>query len=394
MSRERRAWKARAISWFRDGLIVLTVTFLLLVLLEGGLRLFLPQHLDGEPIRPGPFSVKDELLGSRYVPLAHWRFNHPEYSVEYAINRHGFRDEREHPVPKPEGRTRALLLGDSFTFGQGVNYEEVWTVIAERRLDSLRPNAVELVKVGLQGADQRTQRIMLDRLLTATESDVVIIVFLINDLYSNVPYEPPGPDRPAVADAGATQTVPTLASTSPDTAWQQMREQVFTRGGLLGKLHLMALARRIVTAFDAGYNFMYAAAPSRGGYLRLPLDEEPRRQLEITEDLFRDIAVYCRQYGKPLIVMSLPQQFQVLYRRTPEDAGGIDVSFYDRHFSQVAAEHAFSWIPLLDDFLADPNPRRLFYRLDGHLTPAGNELVARTFLEKVVPLIDSTIIMP
>ena len=64
------------------------------------------------------------ILGIRYAPGAHWRFTHPEYSVEYAINAHGFRNAKEPIIPKPKETTRVLLLGDSFTFGQGANHEE------------------------------------------------------------------------------------------------------------------------------------------------------------------------------------------------------------------------------------------------------------------------------
>jgi hypothetical protein len=44
----------------------------------------------------------------------------------------------------------------------------------------------------------------------------------------------------------------------------------------------------------------------------------------------------------------------------------------------------------LDDFVkAEPAPDALFYRLDGHLTPAGNKVVADVFLQRVVPLLNA-----
>src|SRR5688572_22523197 len=95
----------------RDTAIVGAVSLGLFLLLELGLRVFAPQSLQGTSLRGEHFSAEDSILGYRYVPGAVWRFRHPEYSVEYAINGQGFRDATAHPVPKPPGTIRVLLIG-------------------------------------------------------------------------------------------------------------------------------------------------------------------------------------------------------------------------------------------------------------------------------------------
>jgi hypothetical protein len=42
-----------------------------------------------------------------------------------------------------------LLLGDSFTFGQAVDYDQTWPVLVERELDRRGPQ-VDRVKAGVQ----------------------------------------------------------------------------------------------------------------------------------------------------------------------------------------------------------------------------------------------------
>lgn len=121
----------------------------------------------------------------RYTPNARWHFKHPEYSVEYAINGQGFRDAEHHPVPKPDGELRVLLLGDSFTFGQAVNYEQTWPVIAEKLLSRSGKNHISLVKAGIQGMDTRSEFILMRRLIEDCECDAVVVGFLINDRYTN-----------------------------------------------------------------------------------------------------------------------------------------------------------------------------------------------------------------
>ena len=352
----------------RDTAIVIAVSLGLVLLLEILLRSVAPQSLNGTSIRGEHFSATDSILGYRYVPGAVWRFRHPEYEVEYAINGEGFRDAKPHPVPKPPGTQRVLLLGDSFTFGQGVAYEETWPVLAERELE--RGGAkVDLVKAGVQGMDTRTEYILLRRHARRYQPDAVVVGFLINDLYTNIPYE----ERPDTE--------------APDSAgdWTQLRDAVFVESERDRTIHLLALARRLVTSNDAAYLKLYLAAPDRGGFLSVPLGETARRQLEVTEGLFDRIDAYCDSLGVPLVVLSIPQQFQVLYVRSGRADSTVDVSFYDRHFAEFARNRGFSWIPTMDGFTAaDSSGAELFFRLDGHLTPAGNAVLARMFLDRVV----------
>lgn len=359
----------------RDAAIVAAVTLGLVVVLEIFLRLFLPQSLSGTSVRGEHFSGEDSLLGYRYMPGAVWRFRHPEYRAEYAINAQGFRDASPHPVPKPPHIRRVLLLGDSFTFGQGVEYEHTWPVIVEQMLRRRSIADLELVKAGVQGMDTRSELILLRRLAHPMEADAVVVGFLINDVYTNVPYDPP---------AGAA------ADSVHD--WTDVRHTVFVRQSKLDRtFHLLALARRLITSIDAAYVELYLAAPGRGEFLRSPLPDLPRRQLAVTERLLEQMADYTEAAGMRLIVLSIPQQFQVLYLGRPPSDTTIDVHLYDRHFSAVAARRGFDWIATLDAFSrADTTGTELFYRLDGHLTPAGNAVLAGIVMEKVVPLLRST----
>jgi hypothetical protein len=153
--REHAKSSSRFRRWFRDATIIAGITLALLLALEGILRRFHPQRLVPTSIDGARLAEADDSLGMRYVPGSRFQVRDAEYSVEYAINEHGLRDARSHPVPKPPGTTRVLLLGDSFTFGQGVNYHDTWAAVAERRLEEMGREDIHLVKAGIQGADTR-----------------------------------------------------------------------------------------------------------------------------------------------------------------------------------------------------------------------------------------------
>jgi lysophospholipase L1-like esterase len=350
----------------RDTAIVIAVSAGLLLVLELLLRLLAPQELAGTSVRGSHFSRLDAALGTRYVPNAVWRFSHPEYSATYAINSDGFRDAKNWSDQKSAGTVRVLLLGDSFTFGQGADYDQIWPVLAEREL-ARQGLKVELVKAGIQGMDTRSELILLRRLIERYRADAVVVGFLINDFYTNIPYSETRPASPGL---------------------EEIHGRVFRRRGRF-EFHLLTLAHRIVSASDAAYIAFYLRTGNVGNYFKLPLSDGARRQVEITETLLRQMAAYCDSIGKPLVVFSMPQQFQILYPRSGRSDPGIDVAYPDRHFSQLAAATGFEWVPARESFVkaAEISDQDLFYRLDGHFTPAGNAVAAEVFVEKVIPRI-------
>jgi len=83
---------------FLEGLGIIGITVILILLMEGILSLFFPQNLRGEKVIGDTFFNRDKVLGSSYTPGSRWHFSHPEYNVEYMINKDGFRDRRKHPL--------------------------------------------------------------------------------------------------------------------------------------------------------------------------------------------------------------------------------------------------------------------------------------------------------
>lgn len=342
----------------KDGAVGVAVALLVVVALELALRLFFPQVLAGASIRGEHFSVDDPELGIRYLPGAIWRFRHPEYTVEYAINEQGLRDATSRPVKKPPGTIRILLLGDSFTFGLGVDYADTWAVLAEKALARQGLGHVDLIKAGREGMDTRSELLLLRRLAPVYEPDAVVVGFLINDLYTNQPIE------------GGAKT------------WKSANPEIYRMVGSAVNLHLATLARRLAIATDRGYVGLYMLNPRRGEYLERPLSKVAQEKLGITQALMRQFAATSDSLGVPLYFLSIPQQFQALYR--PEPGSRIELDLYDREFGRQAQAEGFAWVPAFDAFRASTRGP-LFHRLDGHLTPAGNAILADVFVRDVVP---------
>ena len=80
-------------------------------------------------------------------------YGEPEFDYGLRTNSLGIRDI-EHPVEKPDDELRIVGLGDSFTEGQGAEYEDGYLKVLERNLNrELKRGHVRVIVGGVAGSD-------------------------------------------------------------------------------------------------------------------------------------------------------------------------------------------------------------------------------------------------
>lgn len=103
--------------------------------------------------------------------------------VRLRSNAHGMR-ERDYALPKPEGMTRVVILGDSFVMGDGIQEDERFGRLLESELVSRgsAPGPVECIHLGLGSWNIRSEVSWLRRQLGLLKPDLVVHVLVTNDL--------------------------------------------------------------------------------------------------------------------------------------------------------------------------------------------------------------------
>ncbi len=173
-------WRLRGM--FNRGVVSAVATMVVaLGTLELGLRLFSRAFPDA--------AIEQKYLEfRRYDPVRGWA-NRPgargveqmlETTYSVRINSHGLRGP-EHDYRKPAGMRRVAVLGDSFTWGVGVEEPDLFVSLLEQRLP-----ATEGLNFGVVGYGPVQHVLLTDKVLSVSPDVVVVAFCLGNDFADNV----------------------------------------------------------------------------------------------------------------------------------------------------------------------------------------------------------------
>ena len=116
--------------------------------------------------------------------------------VWLTTNSRGLR-ERELPLAKPSGTRRVVFVGDSVTFGAGVEDDEPFPRLLEADVNASTAGPIETVNTGVVGYNTVQELARLEQAGLPYQPDVVVLTFVVNDLLETFSifdhqYEPTG----------------------------------------------------------------------------------------------------------------------------------------------------------------------------------------------------------
>jgi len=366
-------------------LIAAGASVLTLLVAEAALRLFAPQPLLHDP----DAFLPDPILGARLRPGFQDLVITTEFRSTWSINEDGHRGPRA--GDRGAFPTRILTLGDSFTFGYGVEEEQAWP----RRLESLlsaggAPRA-EVLNLGVGGYGTWEAIRYLDREASRLRPDLVLLAFYVgNDPHDNRRWYP---------------SVPTFPVGDPAIGTGDRVESV--KRWLGSRLHLYSLVSTRADELLVRAGLRRLVYPFEVDLLRSPPPEGVNAAWEATGAAFRELAHLVQRHGFRLRIVVVPMKHQVddefwerLTSRYASLAGAREVRALDRDRPQRIVEdlmmkEGLEWIDLLEGLRkasrSDPIlPVRLYWPRDQHWTPEGHEAAARLIfgrleLEGLVP---------
>lgn len=308
----------------RRNLKRLAITFAVMIALACAAEVFLRGRVPACGVTP--FRVSERPgLASELRP----GFTTLYKGVRVEINSDGYRGP-ELPAPEP-GKPRVALVGDSFVFGNAVEWEDTLGVQLERELAN-----AQVLNLGVPGytAEQVAAVVELDAL--RLEADVVVYVFFHNDVDQPVHWEEIPPDSVIDAMHG-------FPLRSALLQWASVRVKLVALewfGVQLAK-RTPAMSRRMWR---------------RGG--------EERVRAALT-----DMREGCAEHGARLVVAGYPHLYP------PEHNPFRPI---DRAVGELCAELGIEWVDLLAAFEGEGDLDRYWASVfDAHPDARGHALAAR-----------------
>lgn len=142
---------------------------------EWALRAYSNTISESESMDDG-FVLYDPVLGWKLNPGWSGQHHHFDFNVNYSVNEEGFRG----PIPgRLTGDPDIFFVGDSFTFGLGVNDSETFVAALNRKHSE---DTVRFSNLGVPGYAPDQSLLALEPILEFQPSSVIWVVYLGNDL--------------------------------------------------------------------------------------------------------------------------------------------------------------------------------------------------------------------
>ena len=162
-------------------LIVLSTSILLsLLAAEFGLRWYQDSINNSSSGDPGLLRYHAQL-GWSLTPSWSGRHQHHDFDVNYTINEHGYRGTFPVDLNK-KTRSRIGIIGDSFSFGLGVDDQDVFV----EKLNILDPDS-EYLNLSIPGYSTDQQLLLLKNIHNQIDADTyILVIYLANDILDNL----------------------------------------------------------------------------------------------------------------------------------------------------------------------------------------------------------------
>ena len=317
---------------------------------------------------PASFSpwIRSDAFGYRLAPSIFVHMRGPEYNVVIETNSLGMRDEE--PAAQ-KTKPRVLLLGDSFAMGYGVERGNIFADKLETDL------SVEVVNAGTGGYEIIQQPRVLGQYGPVLHPDVVLYaLYLGNDLAQNDEWEVRGDG-----------TLHNLVRKYPVRHPREIK--------------LVRLVRDFVYGVRKGRSEKEGEWLPLDGYMGMcerTLGAAAQKDYADAASLLAKLEEESRRLGAPLLVVMLPYRSMVepearasLERKVPDLAAKYDLSqparIIGERMAALGIEHFDATPSLIDEHRR--TGQKLFYPIDGHLTAAGHDAVARAIAPRLRELL-------
>ena len=344
-----------------------------LLIAEFAVRTIAPQPI-GNAL---PMYEPDSLCGHRLKTGFSGRLRSGEFNVRVRINSRGFRGDEW----CFESLHRILILGDSFTFGYGVEEDDTYSSVLERSLREENCGAT-VYNAGIPGYGTVQEYSLLTELYDIIRPQLVILAYTVgSDLRDTIEFLFSPEQGLEVRDGYLVKKSLPRGSRLGIKAYLQERS------------HLYVMLQRSKAILAMGGDDHLVPEPCDHFLARNPCGNSGAGWRETTRYLGQ-MAEYCSERGSIFMILAIPHPVQ-----TDDDlwAGEIDrvedaSDAWSREATQdrlkdLASKIDCRFVDPLDRFRSW-NDTSLYFTIDRHINRNGHELIAEELLQSIKAIIE------
>ncbi len=376
------ASKKRTRSRYREivfALLTLTISSATALLLaEHAYRWYLGQIQASESIDPGLLRYHGRL-GWALTPGWQGTHRHHDFNVSYSIGNDSFRAQVGE-LNKPVSVRRIGIVGDSFSFGLGVNDSETFTEMLNQQSADI---AVKNMSVPGYSTDQQLLLLESRRGLLNFD-DIIVVVYLANDLLDNMLDYPLQVDRAKpryVIDGNslALSNVPVPLETKPARLRSVTLAHVVFRDSLN-----MESAGGILSRSALWQRLLPASPSLNADQTKQILDTNLREQKLLMQALLLEMKKLMEEQGIVFHIAALSGQSLVM---SPTSPSGLFQDYVLEFLQGFSEDNGISFINIAGEMHSHEAGagKQWYHPNEGHLSASGHRKVAGILLQHLAP---------
>jgi len=277
-------------------------------------------------------------------------------------------------LSKGEGINRVVVLGDSYTWGWGVEHDEIFCEVAEKEMGK-----TEFFNLGVNAYGTDQEYLLFKKLGMKFSPELTVLAFYHNDIFDNYRNDSHKPNFRLI-DGKLFLTV----KPKPFSIGKKLK--MFLKKNFLLYYFLdykFALLKQLRDNPDNNYGF--------ADYFYKNYSERTQNEWELTKSLLNKINDLSKN---PLLIMYIPTRLQVDDKTFQKalisskvDENKMDMYSPNKILRKFSESNEIYFLDLTPYFKKDNNKVPLYFEYDDHLTVAGHKLAGIILKEKVQELL-------
>ena len=369
-----RGGRGRKLGFAMVALLLASVVSILVI--ELVVRVFWPHRIRT------PFALDDPRFLYRNEPeMAGYHTAPGEFAYSFTVNSFGFRGQEVAAKPSP-GVLRVLCVGDSFTWGTGVEDDETYPAQLAGILSAdLKGQEVEVINAGVMswGVSQYYRWILEEGF--DLEPDVIVIAMFHDDWTQ--------------ALLGLVNEGPDGTLVTENRVFEQLRSQRSLLGSIPGFRWMMTNSQLLNWVRDSARS-QVTWPPVTDGFVKSDEDplgaravaererkEREKRQqaLRLSKKMLLELASESSARKIPVVIAWSPHRLTIRALQEGQDAPHADNDAAKFEFERILAPQDIRLVDPRDELVAELDATGmdvygLYFRRDGHFYPRGYEILA------------------